>query len=362
MSLEALRNNLPSVDTIRTSIGMASQIPKTHKAAMFKEKGGPIVVEEIETKQPEEGEVLIKVEACGVCHSELVVQQALFGTPFPRIPGHEVIGHIVAVSPHEKEWKVGDRVGGAWHGGHDGTCKQCQRGFNQACVNAQINGVTRDGGFAEYCTLRSEAAVHIPTDVDAASYAPLLCAGVTVFNSMRQMKVTSGETVAIQGLGGLGHLALQYANKMGYKVVALSSTGAKEKFAKDLGAHVYIDGSKENHAEALTKIGGAAMIVSTAPNPEIMGDLVNGLSPGGKLVLLAPMGEIKINTLPMIGKGASVHGWPSGQSLDCEEAIDFAELHGVKCMIEKFPLTKANEAYDHMMAGHPRFRCVLVME
>ena len=185
-----------------------------------------------------------------------------------------------------------------------GTCKQCQRGFNQACVNEQINGVTRDGGCtfcrsnqtsgmltlpsdAEYCILQSEAAVHIPKDVDAASYAPLLCAGVTVFNSMRQMHIMSGETVAIQGLGGLGHLALQYANKMGYKVVALSSSSSKEKFAKDLGAHVYVDASKENHAEALTKLGGAAMIVSTAPNPEAMGDLVNGLAPGGKLILLS---------------------------------------------------------------------------
>ena len=236
---------------------------------------------------------------------------------------------------------------------------------------------------AEYCILQTEATVRIPADVDAATYAPLLCAGVTVFNSMRQMKITSGETVAIQGLGGLGHLALQYANKMGYKVVALSSTGAKEKFAKDLGAHIYVDGSKENHAEALTKIGGAAMIVSTAPNTEIMGDLVDGLGAGGKLVLLSrklhfasyislsclggaltstAMGKTTINTVPMVAKGASVHGWPSGQALDCEEAIDFAQLHGVKCMIEKFPLAKANEAYAHMMGGHPRFRCVLVME
>ena len=198
------------------------------------------------------------------------------------------------------------------------------------------------------------------------------------------MNITSGETVAVQGLGGLGHLALQYANKMGYKVVALSSSGGKEKFAKDLGAHVYVDASKENHAEALTKMGGAAMIVSTAPNAEIMGDLVNGLAPGGKLLLLSrkllpppptrgslltgrtltvtASGEIQINTVPLVLKGASVHGWPSGQALDSEEAIDFAELHGVKCMIETFPLAKANEAYEHMMGGHPRFRCVLVME
>lgn len=179
---------------------------------------------------------------------------------------------------------------------------------------------------------------------------------------MRQLKVPPGETVAIQGLGGLGHLALQYANKMGYKVVALSSSGAKEKFAKELGAHVYVDASKENHAEALQKIGGAAMIVSTAPNPEIMGDLLNGLAPKGKVIVLAPTGECKINTLPMIGKGLSIHGWPSGHALDCEEAIDFAQLHGVECKIETFPLEKANDAYEHMMSGKVRFRSVLVME
>ncbi|KAL2049423.1 hypothetical protein ABVK25_010327 [Lepraria finkii] len=340
---------------------MALSIPKTHKAAMFKEKGGPIVIEEIETRDPQEGEVLVKVLACGVCHSEMVVQQATFGTPFPRIPGHEIIGIVVALGPGEKTWKVGDRVGGPWHGGHCGHCKQCKRGFNQTCVEEQINGVTRDGGFAEYCILRTEATVGIPSDVDPAAFAPLLCAGVTVFNSMRQMNITSGETVAIQGLGGLGHLAVQYANKMGFKVVALSSSGAKEKFAKDLGAHVYIDGSKENHAEALRNMGGAAMIVSTAPNPGIMGELINGLAPMGKLILLSPMGEIKINTQPMIVKGTSVHGWPSGQALDCEEAVDFAQLHNVNCMIEKFPLEKANEAYDHMMSGKVRFRSVLVM-
>ncbi|KAL6721979.1 hypothetical protein ACLMJK_001084 [Lecanora helva] len=340
---------------------MASQIPKKHRAAMFKETGGPLVVEEIETKTPQEGEVLVKVLACGVCHSEIVAQSNMFGLGFPRIPGHEVIGDVAAVGPGEKQWKVGDRVGAAWHGGHDGTCKPCKRGFNQACPNAQINGITRDGGFAEYCILRTEAVVGIPREVDPVESAPLLCAGVTVFNSMRNMKVGPGEVVAIQGLGGLGHLGLQYANKMGFKVVALSSSGAKEKFAKDLGAHLYVDGSKDSHNEALNKLGGAAMIVSTAPNPDVMGDLCHALGMHGKLVLLAPIGEVKINTLPMITQGSSVHGWPSGNPLDCEEAVDFAQLHDIKCMVEKFPLEKANEAFDHMMSGKARFRAVITM-
>ena len=198
---------------------------------------------------------------------------------------------------------------------------------------------------------------------------------------MRQMRVPPGEVVAVQGLGGLGHLAIQYANKMGYKVVALSSSGAKEQFAKDLGAHIYVDAKKENHVEALNKLGGAAMIVSTAPNPEVMGEMVNGLGIQGKIIMLArkfklpscdllrnliadrykATGEVKINTVPMITKGTSVHGWPSGHALDCEEAVDFAQLHSIKCLVEKFPLAKANEAYEHMMGGKARFRAVLTM-
>ena len=234
---------------------------------------------------------------------------------------------------------------------------------------------------AEYCLLRSEAAVRVPADVDPAAYAPLLCAGVTVFNGIRQMKITPGEIVAIQGLGGLGHLAVQYAAKMGYRVVALSSSASKEKFAKDLGAHEYIDGSKQDHGEALQKMGGAALVVTTAPNPEVMKSLINGLGPLGKLLILAGeflyvfstllflgtdppfevAGEATFNTIPMITKGLSVHAWPSGHALDCEEAIDFARIHNINCMIENFPLEKASEAYDHMMSGKVRFRSVITM-
>ncbi len=250
----------------------------------------------------------------------------------------------------------------------------------------------------EYCILRAEAVVRIPTDVDPTEAAPLLCAGVTVFNSMRQMKVMPGETVAIQGLGGLGHLALQYANKMGFRVVALSSGKSKEKFARDLGAMDYVAGTSQEQAQALQDMGGAAMIVSTASDPTSTGDLLLGLQPKGKLVILAGKSQIyssdlfsrcrqlshvcyrisrqgyadmarksaskepvQINTAPMITKGLSVHSWPSGQALDCEEAIDFAKLHNIKCMVEKFPLHKAPEAYEHMMSGKARFRAVIVM-
>lgn len=218
-----------------------------------------------------------------------------------------------------------------------------------------------DGGYAEYVLLRAEATVRVPAKADPAEVAPLLCAGVTVFNSMRQMGVLQGGLVAIQGLGGLGHLGVQYANKMGYKVVALSSGADKKDFATQLGAHHYVDTSKEDPVQALQALGGADMIVATAPNPKAISPLVAGLAPAGKLVVLAPVGPVEFDTSPLIMKAASVHGFPSGHARDSEEAIDFAETHGVKCMIEKFPLSNVQDALDHMTSGKVRFRAVLTM-
>jgi len=343
-------------------------LPKTFRAAVFQEKGKPLVFEDRELKHPQPGSILVKVEACGVCHSDAVVQAGMMNS-FPIIPGHEIIGRVAAVGQEAgqshaygaERFKVGDRVGGAWHGGHDGSCKACCKGYYQMCENEEINGVSRDGGYAEYVTLRSEAAVPIPEDVDAAKYAPLLCAGVTVFNSMRKQNKATGSLVAIQGLGGLGHLAIQYARKAGYRVVALSSSGAKEDFARKLGAHEYLDGSKVDQAEELQKLGGADMIVATAPNPEIMGKLVGGLGILGTLILLAPVGELKINSLPMIMKGASVTGFPSGHTIDSQEAIEFARIHDVNCLVETFPFAEAQKAFDHMVSGNVRFRSVITM-
>lgn len=210
--------------------------------------------------------------------------------------------------------------------------------------------------------LRTEAVVKVPKEVDPAEYAPILCAGITVFNSMRKQNVRAGELVAVQGLGGLGHLAVQYAHRLGFKVVALSSSDKKEKFARELGADEYINASKEDPCEALQKLGGAALIVATAPDPDAISLLTGGLQVGGKLLVLAPAGELKINSMDLITKGAGVVGWPSGHALDSEEAIDFTRSKGVKCMIEKFPLDKAQEAFDYMMSGDVRFRSVLVME
>ncbi|KAH7092128.1 alcohol dehydrogenase [Paraphoma chrysanthemicola] len=341
---------------------MAPSIPKTARAVVIEKPGAPWAIKEVPVNLPQQGEILIKVHACGVCHSDSFTQQGAFGDVFPRTPGHEVIGTVVAIGEGEKKWAIGDKVGGPWHGGHDGTCKSCNRGLFQVCNNEAINGVSRDGGYAEYCNLRTEAVVRIPQDADPAEYAPLLCAGVTVFNGIRKMNIIPGDIVAVQGLGGLGHLAVQYARKMGYRTVALSTSSNKKDFATQLGATDFIDTSKENAAEALQKMGGASLIVVTAPNPQVLGPLVNGLGPLGKLLMLAPVGEVPVNTVPLIMKGASVHGWPSGHALDSEEAIDFAQTQGIKCLIEKFPLDKVEDAVKHMESGKVRFRSVLVMD
>ncbi|EMR81815.1 putative alcohol dehydrogenase protein [Botrytis cinerea BcDW1] len=337
-------------------------LPKTYKAAVFEKANAPFVIKDVELTQPSANEVLVKVIACGVCHSDAFVQSGGFGNGFPIVPGHEVIGTVAAVGEGVQKWKVGERVGGPWHGGHDGTCKQCNRGQFQMCSNGAVNGVTRDGGYAEYVHLRSEAVVRIPEDVDPYEYAPILCAGITVFNSMRKLQITPGEVVAIQGLGGLGHLAVQYAAKMGYKVVAISGGDKKRDFAHKLGAHEYIDTSKDDPVKKLTEMGGAALIVCTAPNPKSISPLTGGLGAGGKLLILAPCGGVEINSIDLITKMASVSGFPSGHALDCEEAIEFTKLHTVDCMIEKFPLSDVQKAYDHMLSGDVRFRSVLVMD
>ncbi|TVY82065.1 Alcohol dehydrogenase patD [Lachnellula suecica] len=339
-----------------------TSLPKTYKAAVFEKANAPFTLKDLPLKEPSQGEVLVKVLACGVCHSDAGVCGGAFGNSFPITPGHELIGNIAAVGEGEKRWKVGDRVGGPWHGGHDGVCKQCQRGQFQMCQNGAINGVTKDGGYAEYALLRTEAVVKVPTDVDPVEYAPILCAGITVFNSIRKLSIPPGELVAVQGLGGLGHLAVQYANKMGYRVAALSSGDKKRDFAKKLGAHDYVDSSKDDASKKLMELGGAALIVCTAPNPKAIGPLTGGLAPGGRLLVLAPCGPIEVNSVDLIMKAAGVVGFPSGHALDSEEAIAFSQLHGIRCMVEKFPLKDVQKAYDHMLSGDVRFRSVLVME
>ncbi|KAK8064247.1 alcohol dehydrogenase [Apiospora saccharicola] len=314
---------------------MPPSLPQTYKAAA-----------------PGPKQVLVKVLACGVCHSDSGVQGGHFGNSFPLVPGHEIIGDVVAIGEGVSRVAVGERAGGPWHGGHDNACTNCARGLFQTCDNKQING---------YVLLREEAVVRLPKETDPAEAAPLLCAGVTVFNGIRKLHVEQGGLFAVQGIGGLGHLAIQYASKMGYRVVAISSGASKRDFATQLGAHAYIDASADDPIQKLTEMGGAAAIVATAPNPEAIGPLVAGLRPGGKLLVVAAAGPITVDSNILLGKAASVHGWPSGHALDSEEAVRFAADHGIKCMVEKFSLGDANEAMEHCISGKVRFRGVLVM-
>ncbi|KAK8099848.1 zinc-binding dehydrogenase [Apiospora kogelbergensis] len=342
---------------------MSPSLPKTYKAAVIEKANAPLVIKELPLKSPGPKQVLVKVLACGVCHSDSGAQGGHFGNPFPLVPGHEIIGDVVALGEGVSRVTLGDRAGGPWHGGHDNACNQCARGMFQTCDNAQINGVTRDGGYAEYVLLREEAVVRLPKDTDPAAAAPLLCAGVTVFNGLRKLRVEQGGLVAVQGIGGLGHLAIQYASKMGYRVVAISSGASKRDFAHQLGAHAYIDSSACDAAAELRKMGGggAAAIVATAPNPAAIGPMVAGLRVGGKLLVVAAAGPITVDSNTMLMRAASVVGWPSGHALDAEEAVQFAADHGIRCMVEKFTLEDANRAMEHCTSGKVRFRGVLVL-
>ncbi|KUI65840.1 Alcohol dehydrogenase [Cytospora mali] len=267
------------------------------------------------------------------------------GGGFPMVPGHEIIGKVAAVGDGVTTYKEGDRIGAGWHGGHDGTCQACKKGFLQMCSSPVVNGETQQGGYGEYVLIQAKAAVRVPAHVDAAKYAPMLCAGVTAFNALRKMDIPAGETVAVQGLGGVGHMAIQYANRLGYRVVAISRDGSKEEVARELGAHDYVDASKGDVGEQLQKLGGARLIIVTAPTAEVAGPL---------------LGAWQASFL--LGKGLSVQCWPGGHNGDSEDAIVFTERHNVDCVIEKFPLSKANEAYSAMLSGNVRFKGVLVME
>lgn len=344
---------------------MTAQLPKTYKAVVLREPNGSFKLEDVELKQPSAGQILVKVLACGVCFTDTAFAAGRKGNHlFPRVPGHEVVGDIVQIGDGVQDFTVGQRVGGAWHGGHDGDCQLCQREQFQFCDNKAINGITRDGGYAEYVLLRAEAVVRVPAEMNPAEVAPLLCAGVTVFNGIRKMQIEKGSLIAIQGLGGLGHLAVQYANKMGFQVALVSSGGDdKAEFAKSLGAHHFISTTSSADAPAeLLKLGGAALIIQTAPNPKVVGPLLHGLAVGGKLLSLAGVGLVDVDTVLMVGRALSVHGWPSGHARDTEEAIEFAMKHGVRCMVNKFPFADVQGAVDSLLAGKARFKNVLVME
>jgi len=334
----------------------------TMKCARFPSKGAPLEVVDVPIPTPGKGQVRMKVYACGVCHSDSFTQYGGMGNPFPRIPGHEAAGQVDVVGEGVTRWKKGDRVGLGWFGGNCGSCNNCRQDELVCCEKGKVSGISFDGGYAEYLVTDENTLARLPADLSYEDAGPLMCAGVTVFNSMNSQGVKAGSLVAIQGVGGLGHLAIQYANKMGFKVVALSSGDDKAALAKELGAHVYINTSSQDPAAELQKLGGARLIIATAPHAAAINPLVKGLAVGGKLLLDAvPQEPLSINALDLISTKRSVGGWASGDWRDSEDAMNFSVLSGVRAKIEVFPLAKAQEAYTRMMDNKARFRCVLQM-
>ena len=333
------------------------------KVAQISKPGGDFEIVEREVPEPGPGEVRIKVQACGVCHSDVLTKDGLWpGIQYPRVPGHEVAGVIDEVGDGVTAWKKGQRAGVGWHGGHDGTCRECRRGDFRNCQNLKVCGVSYDGGYEQYMVAPAEAVVSIPdslTDVDAA---PLLCAGITTYNALRHSGAMPGDVVAVQGIGGLGHLGIQFANKFGYRTVAIGRGPGNASLAKKLGAGEYIDSQAGNAVDALQKLGGARVILATAPSSKAMSELIDGLGPNGKLMVIGAAFEpIEVTPLQLITGSRTVQGWASGTPADSEDTLRFAELSGVRAMIETYPLEKAGAAYARMLSGKAEFRVVLTI-
>jgi D-arabinose 1-dehydrogenase-like Zn-dependent alcohol dehydrogenase len=335
----------------------------TMKVAQVSKPGAAFEIVEREVPQPGPGAVRLKVEACGLCHSDVLVKDGLWpGLQYPRVPGHEIAGRIDAVGTGVKNWQVGQRVGVGWHGGHCFVCDPCRRGDFVLCVNEKITAIHFDGGYGEYMVAPAEAVALIPEDIPADEAAPLLCAGITTYNSLRNAGARPGDLVAVQGIGGLGHLGIQYAQRMGFRTVAIGHNKDKEPLAKKLGAHYYIDTAVADPGKELQALGGARVILATAPDANSMAALVGGLGPNGKLLVVgAPSEPLTFSVLPLILGRKSLQGWSSGTAKDSEDTLNFSVLAGVRPMIEKYPLEKAAEAYDRMIQGHARFRVVLTM-
>ncbi len=333
------------------------------KAAQVTKPGGPIEIVEREIPEPGAGQVRLKVEACGLCHGDsLVTENKWPGIQFPRIPGHEVAGTIDALGEGVKRWKTGQRVGVGWHGGHCTVCNLCRRGKFLGCEQLEVPGLLYDGGYAEYMVTSAQGLAAIPDVLTFEEAAPILCAGVTTFNALRHSGAMAGDLVAVQGLGGLGHLGVQFANKMGFETVAIGRGEDKKEMVMKLGAHRYIDTNQEKPAQALRKLGLAKAILATAPDSKAMSELVDGLGVDGALMVVgASMDPLEVSSMALISQRRSVRGWPSGISTDSEDALRLCAFSGVRPMIETFPLTEAVEAYDRMMSGKARFRVVLKM-
>ena len=323
---------------------------------------GPLELVEVTIPEPGPGSVRIKVEACGICHSDSVTKEALFpGIQFPRAPGHEVAGVIDAVGAGVAGWRAGQRVGVGWHGGHCGYCDSCRRGDFVTCqIAPQIPGISYDGGYADYMIAPVGALAAIPEGLTAVEAAPLMCAGITTFNSLRHSGARPGDTVAVLGIGGLGHLGVQFAAKMGFKTVAIARGADKAPLARTLGAQHYIDSEATDAAAELVKLGGARVILATVTSGKAMSAVLGGLGVDGKLVVVGAAADpLEVPTLPLLFGRRSIMGWPSGTSIDSQDTLAFSVLTGVRPMTEVFPLERAAEGYERMMSGKARFRVVL---
>jgi D-arabinose 1-dehydrogenase-like Zn-dependent alcohol dehydrogenase len=311
--------------------------------------------------EPGPGTVRIKVQACGVCHSDSLTKEGMWpGIEYPRVPGHEVVGLVDALWPNVAGWTVGERVGVGWNGGYCGYCEACRRGEFFACQTAtRVTGITSDGGYADYMIAQSSAVARVPKELSEIDAAPLLCAGVTTFNALRHSGAAPGDVVAILGLGGLGHLGVQYAAKMGFKTVAIARGKDKEPLARKLGATHYIDNQAQDPAAELARMGGAKAILATATSSDAMQSVLGGLATNGTMLVIGAVGSLEVNPIFLITGSRAVKGWYSGVSIDSQDALRFSSLTGVRSMNEVMPLERANEAYDRMMSGKARFRVVL---
>lgn len=333
------------------------------KAVQVSKPRGDFELVERPTPEPGRGQVRIKVEACGICHSDALVKEGIWpGLKYPRVPGHEIAGRIDSVGADVTQWKAGQRVGVGWHGGHCFTCDPCRRGDFGNCKFEKITAITFDGGYAEYVVVPAEAVALMPDDLPSDEAAPLLCAGITVFNALRNSGGRGGDLVAVQGIGGLGHLGIQYARQMGFRTVAIGRGGDKEQLAKKLGAHEYLDTGAGDPTQALQKMGGAHVILATAPDSKSISALVDGLGPRGTLMLVgAAFDSLTVTPLQLIMGSKTVRGWASGTARDSQDTLEFSAFSGVRPMIERYPLERAAEGYQQMISGKARFRVVLTM-
>jgi NADPH2:quinone reductase len=330
-------------------------------AAVVPEAGGQFELERREVPEPGPDEVRIAVDACGICHSDVFVKEGTYpGVSYPRVPGHEVAGRVDAVGADVTTWATGDRVGVGWHGGHCFTCEPCRRGEFKHCENGEITGLTYDGGYAEYVTVPTDAVAAVPDALDAVDAAPLLCAGVTTFNALRNADARPGDLVAVLGVGGLGHLGVQYARAAGFETVAISRSPDKEALATELGADHFVDATATDPADRLQELGGASVVLATAPSSDAIASVADGLGPGGTLLVVGvPEEAVPVDAASLIGANGAVAGWASGQARDSQDTLEFSELRGITPTVETYPLSEVDAAYDRMLGNEARFRVVL---